>query len=85
MIGAVDVSMKKSYVSWDDLEVGSVRLHSRNESVIVVDPDGKGDCLTVQAAVDLVPENNQRRVKIHILPGLYRFDDLLQFVGRIII
>lgn len=48
---------------------------SRNEDVIVivVDPNGGGDCLSVQAAVDLVPHNNTRRVKILILPGIYRF------------
>ncbi|KAK6149398.1 hypothetical protein DH2020_016923 [Rehmannia glutinosa] len=40
--------------------------------VIVVDKYGRGDSVTVQGAVDMVPENNAERVKIHILPGIYR-------------
>ncbi|KAF8095284.1 hypothetical protein N665_0338s0037 [Sinapis alba] len=44
-----------------------------NESrVIVVDKNGRGDSDTVQGAVDMVPQNNSQRVKIFILPGMYR-------------
>ncbi|KAL0734815.1 hypothetical protein Bca4012_011025 [Brassica carinata] len=44
-----------------------------NESrVIVVDKRGRGDSVTVQGAVDMVPDSNSQRVKILILPGVYR-------------
>ncbi|XP_042041361.1 pectinesterase QRT1-like [Salvia splendens] len=65
-----------SYISWDDLKVEGENLQPQNATdtkrVIVVDQTGKGDCLTVQAAVDLVPHHNPHRLKIYILPGLYR-------------
>ncbi|MFS8030139.1 putative pectinesterase [Helianthus anomalus] len=40
--------------------------------VIVVDQSGHADSRTIQAAVDMVPVNNSIRVKIYILPGVYR-------------
>ncbi|EPS61453.1 hypothetical protein M569_13345, partial [Genlisea aurea] len=40
--------------------------------IIVVDQEGNGDSKTVQGAVDLVPENNEARVKILVYPGVYR-------------
>lgn len=40
--------------------------------VIVVDKNGGGDSVTVQGAVDMVPDSNSQRVKIFILPGVYR-------------
>ncbi|ESQ42888.1 hypothetical protein EUTSA_v10013811mg [Eutrema salsugineum] len=40
--------------------------------VIVVDKKGRGDSVTVQGAVDMVPDSNSQRVKIFILPGIYR-------------
>ncbi|KAF8051336.1 hypothetical protein N665_1744s0008 [Sinapis alba] len=40
--------------------------------VIVVDKRGRGDSVTVQGAVDMVPDSNSQRVKILILPGVYR-------------
>lgn len=40
--------------------------------VIVVDKRGRGDSVTVQGAVDMVPDSNSHRVKIFILPGFYR-------------
>ncbi|KAI5334260.1 hypothetical protein L3X38_024393 [Prunus dulcis] len=69
----------KNYISWADLKVDEQKegLNSRNElvngsRVIVVDKNGGGDSLTVQGAVDMVPEQNTDRVKIYILPGIYR-------------
>ncbi|KAK4484763.1 hypothetical protein RD792_007357 [Penstemon davidsonii] len=41
------------------------------DKVIVVDKSGRGDSVTVQGAVDMVPEQNTQRVKIQILPGIY--------------
>ncbi|KAK4484765.1 hypothetical protein RD792_007359 [Penstemon davidsonii] len=41
------------------------------DNVIVVDKNGRGDSVTVQGAVDMVPEQNTQRVKIQILPGIY--------------
>ncbi len=38
---------------------------------IVVAADGSGDFRTVQQAVDGVPDNNNKRVVIHIKPGVY--------------
>ncbi|KAL0310951.1 UNVERIFIED_CONTAM: Pectinesterase QRT1 [Sesamum angustifolium] len=55
-----------NYITWDDLKVDS-----SSNGVIVVDKSGGGDSDTVQGAVDMVPENNAQRVKIHILPGVY--------------
>ncbi|KAL0875360.1 hypothetical protein Bca101_025065 [Brassica carinata] len=40
--------------------------------LIVVGKNGRGDSVTVQGAVDMVPEWNSQRVKIFILPGIYR-------------
>lgn len=51
----------------------NISSNENDVTVIVVDPNGGADSLTVQAAVDLVPCNNTRRVKIFILPGIYRF------------
>ncbi|XVF77100.1 hypothetical protein PTKIN_Ptkin14bG0013000 [Pterospermum kingtungense] len=39
--------------------------------VIIVDKNGGGDSFTVQGAIDMVPENNDQRVKIYIRPGIY--------------
>ena len=39
---------------------------------IVVAADGSGDFKTVQQAVDSVPDNNNKRVVIHIKPGVYQ-------------
>ncbi|KAL7143096.1 hypothetical protein ABFS83_08G167800 [Erythranthe nasuta] len=66
----------KNYITWDDLIVNDKRFHSTVDGVnqkafIVVDKNGGGDSVTVQGAVDMVPENNAQRVKIHILPGVY--------------
>ncbi|KAL2495973.1 Pectinesterase QRT1 [Forsythia ovata] len=66
---------EKNYISWDDMKVDDYRLHTRDEGnwskVIVVDQNGRGNSLTVQGAVDMVPEHNADRVKIYILPGVY--------------
>ncbi|KAL6199760.1 hypothetical protein ACLB2K_029543 [Fragaria x ananassa] len=70
----------RSYISWDDLKVDEqmvIGLNSRNEqknetSVIVVDKNGGGNSMTVQGAVDMVPDHNKQRYKIYILPGIYR-------------
>ncbi|CAA0814015.1 Pectinesterase QRT1 [Striga hermonthica] len=65
------------YITWDDLTPSSneSRLSADNGEnqtrIIVVNSKGGGDSLTVQGAVDMVPENNSQRVKIHILPGVY--------------
>ncbi|BBH02158.1 Pectin lyase-like superfamily protein [Prunus dulcis] len=84
-LGGVEVGFSqsaayaKNYISWADLKVDEQKegLNSRNElvngsRVIVVDKNGGGDSLTVQGAVDMVPEQNTDRVKIYILPGIYR-------------
>eukprot|EP00257_Ricinus_communis_P018346 XP_015577047.1 pectinesterase QRT1 isoform X2 [Ricinus communis] len=68
----------KDFISWDDMKVDEdkAKLNSRydyNRSrIIVVDRNGEGDSLTVQGAIDMVPESNPHRVKIYILPGIYR-------------
>ncbi|XP_073311738.1 pectinesterase QRT1 [Primulina huaijiensis] len=69
-------SSRRDYITWDDLIVDGYRLDFRDagnqRKVLLVDKNGGGDSLTVQGAVDMVPENNAERVKIHILPGIYR-------------
>lgn len=44
----------------------------QSSRVIVVDQNGRGDSFTVQGAIDMVPNSNSQRVKIYILPGIYR-------------
>lgn len=75
------------FISWEDLRVDQRRagLNWRNElrlnwttsRVIVVDKSGNGDSVTVQGAIDMVPLNNTERVKILILPGVYRLGGVL--------
>ncbi|KAD5318003.1 hypothetical protein E3N88_17949 [Mikania micrantha] len=75
------------YITWDDIKIRedykdytkiterlvSFQNHGINQSrVIVVDQNGGGDSTTLQAAVDMVPVNNSVRVKIYVLPGIYR-------------
>ncbi|KAE8654187.1 Pectinesterase QRT1 [Hibiscus syriacus] len=69
----------KNFISWDDIKVDEHQIKlsdsrvNRNRSrVIVVNKNGGADSVTVQGAIDMVPENNTRRVKIFILPGTYR-------------
>ncbi|KAL3851142.1 hypothetical protein ACJIZ3_013024 [Penstemon smallii] len=66
-----------NFITWDDLMVDNRMLHLRDfgaknqNRVIVVDKNGRGDSLTVQGAIEMVPLQNTQRVKIHILPGVY--------------
>ncbi|GER32853.1 pectin lyase-like superfamily protein [Striga asiatica] len=73
--------IRRNYITWRDLKMEGpprnfplrdIGGNNRNKLVIVVDKYGRGDSFTVQGAVDMVPENNVQRVKIHILPGVYR-------------
>ncbi|XP_022946885.1 putative pectinesterase 10 [Cucurbita moschata] len=47
-------------------------LDLKIQSVIVVDKSGKGNFKTIQAAIDSVPLNNNKWVKIQVNPGEYR-------------
>ncbi|WOL07045.1 putative pectinesterase 68 [Canna indica] len=47
------------------------KLNSTKQKSIVVDANGSGDFLTIQEAVDFVPENNSESVIICIQAGLY--------------
>ncbi|KAE8695566.1 Ribosomal protein S10p/S20e family protein isoform 1 [Hibiscus syriacus] len=69
----------KNFISWDDIKMDEHQIKlsdsrvNRNRSrVIVVNKNGGEDSVTVQGAIDMVLENNTRRVKIFILPGTYR-------------
>ncbi|PON94050.1 Pectinesterase, Tyr active site [Trema orientale] len=70
----------KNFISWDDFKVDEMKMGlasgdeygNGSSRVIVVDKSGKGQSLTVQGAIDMVPEQNTERVKIYILPGIYR-------------
>ncbi|KAJ8747499.1 hypothetical protein K2173_013761 [Erythroxylum novogranatense] len=65
----------KDFITWDDIQLGEdgAGLSTRDGSkVIVVDQYGGGDSLTVQGAIDIVPDHNTQRVKIFILAGVYR-------------
>lgn len=72
------------FITWDDLMVNTHRIQrtvdpnghgdSEADRMITVDSNGHGDSLTVNDAIHMVPENNAQRVKIHVLPGVYRFD-----------
>ena len=79
LFGSFRAGCGEGFISWDDLKVDvergqlEVRDSGGNRSrVIVVDRSGKGDSVTVQGAVDMVPLHNSERVKIFILPGIYR-------------
>ncbi|CAK7350724.1 unnamed protein product [Dovyalis caffra] len=52
-----------------DCERGSGR--SKVAQTIVVDQSGKGDFKTIQAAIDSIPQNNKRWIKVQINPGIY--------------
>ncbi|KAI8008232.1 Pectinesterase QRT1 [Camellia lanceoleosa] len=83
-LGSIEVGSGKSqaytmnYITWEDMKVDlqKERLDLNEEQnrsrVIVVDQNGKGDSVTVQGAVDIVPLLNSQRVKINIHPGIYR-------------
>lgn len=73
------------YITWDDLTLETdesllTTPGQYNSRIIVVDGNGWGDSLTVQAAVDMVPEHNTQRVKIEIRPGVYRSLDGKSFL-----
>ncbi|KAE8725449.1 Ribosomal protein S10p/S20e family protein isoform 1 [Hibiscus syriacus] len=86
----------KKFIGWDDIEVDEHQIKlsdsrvNRNRSrVIVVNKNGGADSVTVQGAIDMVPENNMRRVKIFILPGTYlekvtvpKIKPYISFVGN---
>ncbi|KAF7141564.1 hypothetical protein RHSIM_Rhsim06G0227400 [Rhododendron simsii] len=65
-------------ITWEDMKVDLRKQRQdlkdgyNTSRVIVVDQSGKGDSVTVQGAVDMVPMYNSDRVKIYILPGIYR-------------
>ncbi|XP_021771360.1 pectinesterase QRT1-like [Chenopodium quinoa] len=73
-----------NYITWDDIKVDDYKylvsnseikdkLNWNNSGVIVVDQSGKtGDSITVQGAVDLIPSGNSQRIRILILPEIYR-------------
>ncbi|GKV19422.1 hypothetical protein SLEP1_g29683 [Rubroshorea leprosula] len=67
-----------NFITWDDMKVDELRVSVRSGDdynrtrVIVVDKNGGGDSVTVQGAINMVAEYNTQRVKIFILPGIYR-------------
>ncbi|KAF6145062.1 hypothetical protein GIB67_013413 [Kingdonia uniflora] len=75
-----DGSEARKYISWKDMDVdwrydekhGGVLKNGRSDQVIVVDKNGHGNTTTVQGAVNLVPEGNNKRIKIFINAGTYR-------------
>lgn len=81
------------FIAWDDLklvkdyneknraEVSDSKDVSNQTRVIVVDKLGRGDSMTVQGAIDLIPHNNSQRIKISISPGIYRFCFGFNFFG----
>ncbi|XP_030442142.2 pectinesterase QRT1 [Syzygium oleosum] len=79
------IMAQKDFISWDDMRVNeheyrnmireesySKKGQSNRSGVILVDKNGRGDSITVQGAVNMVPDNNSQRVKILILAGTYR-------------
>lgn len=69
----------RNHISWDDLKVDEKKMQGLGTKsdnvyrVIVVDKNGNGHSRTVQGAIDMVPQHNTKRVKIYILPGIYRY------------
>ncbi|XWS09686.1 hypothetical protein CRYUN_Cryun39dG0010300 [Craigia yunnanensis] len=95
-LSEIDEVYGKNFISWDDMKVdehktwlSNSRVDNNQSRVIVVDKNGGGDSVTVQGAIDMVPENNKKRVKIYILPGIYRekvtvpsWKPYISFVGK---
>ncbi|KAI8009203.1 Pectinesterase QRT1 [Camellia lanceoleosa] len=81
-LGSIEVGSGKSqaytmnYITWEDMKVDlqKERLDLTEEQnrrqVIIVDQNGKGDSVTVQGAVDMVPLLSSQRVKIYIHSGI---------------
>lgn len=75
----------EDFITWDDFSVREEEDQygkfdagvTQKRDVIVVAKDGRGDSMTVQGGVDLVPHGNKERVKIVIRPGVYRFLQLI--------
>ncbi|CAH2069812.1 unnamed protein product, partial [Thlaspi arvense] len=71
-----DVGTDKSFsiklYNWMITNANANAKAANMSRVIVVDKKGRGDSVTVQGAVDMVPDSNSQRVKIFILPGIYR-------------
>ncbi|KAK9099169.1 hypothetical protein Syun_026214 [Stephania yunnanensis] len=62
------------YITWQDLDFGIEATRDtdgQGTRVIYVAKNGHGHSTTVQGAVDMVPENNNERVKIVIFAGTY--------------
>ncbi|KAK9131050.1 hypothetical protein Sjap_011537 [Stephania japonica] len=62
------------YITWQDLNFGIEATRDtdgQGTRVIYVTKNGHGHSTTVQGAVDMVPENNNERVKIVIFAGTY--------------
>lgn len=64
--------MRRYDHKWDFVALENDGDRNRNQ-FIVVDGNGRGDSATVQGAIDMVPESNSQRVKIYVLPGIYRY------------
>ncbi|KAI8006309.1 Pectinesterase QRT1 [Camellia lanceoleosa] len=66
-----------NYITWEDMKVDlqkerlDLTEEQKRRRVIVVDQNGKGDSVTVQGAVDMVPLLSSQRVKIYIHSGIY--------------
>ena len=61
--------MKRSGILLLFLFIGSLVLCQKT---ITVSKDGNGDYSTVQAALDAVPEGNQKPITIFIRKGVYK-------------
>ncbi|GAB2284757.1 hypothetical protein Dimus_019211 [Dionaea muscipula] len=99
-LGCARINWRSSrrYITWNDLNVYESEFSATrfevdpkqdSSRVFVVDQSGNGDSVTVQGAVDLVPDGNSQRVKILILPGIYRekvnipsTKPYISFIGR---
>lgn len=78
MFGLVQGSCNSNRVSYEACEANATRPQGHrnwfkptSQQTIVVDGNGSGDFLSVQEAVDSIPENNTKRVVIHIRAGCY--------------
>ncbi|KAI3952060.1 hypothetical protein MKW92_010971 [Papaver armeniacum] len=66
--GDQDPLNRDRFITWKDCNLES----GRDMLVITVAQNGSGDSTSLQAAIDMIPENNEHRVKIIINPGIYR-------------
>ena len=59
-------------IDWLNIKIGGKGDIAKLQDVLIVNADGSGDFLTVQGAVNAVPDGNTKPITIKIAPGTYQ-------------